>query len=186
MTKKENNLLKIMLLIMVLGLMLKGLPFAYQKYLDRKHDISALKDKKSALKALMSRAGFWQVEFDKSIQQQQQHEKELFTAKSNELVAAKVQSVIKKLAKQSGLRVESMRLAEFQQSGNWLLVSLSITIKANSTQLIQLLKKIKVNKQKLLIKEISIRSYRKLLNGSITLVAFSKSESLAPTIKEAE
>ena len=186
MTKKETNLLKIMLLIMLSGVMLKGLPFAYQKYLDRKQDISALKDKRTSLKALMSRNAFWQVEFNKSIEQQKQLEKELFTAKSNELVAAKVQSVIKKLAKQSGLRVESMRLAEFQQSGQWLLVSLSITIKANSTQLIKLLNKIKANKQKLFIKDISVRSYRKLLNGSITLVAFSKSKSPAGTIEEGE
>jgi hypothetical protein len=175
MTVKEKNLLKIMLAIVVLGFMFKGVPFAYETYQQRKSDIKTVKDKKQRLKHLISQKDYWQVEHDNTLKQKALLEKELFTANSNELVAAKVQAVIKELARQSDVRVESMLLAEFQQSADWLLVSLSITIKANANNVINLLHKIGANKQKLLIKEISFRSYNNVLNGTITLVGFSHS-----------
>ncbi|MFK5894186.1 MAG: type II secretion system protein GspM [Pseudomonadota bacterium] len=192
MTAKEKKLLKIMLLIVTLGIMFKGIPFAYESYQQRKNDIKELKDKKQRLKNLIDQVGTWKIAYDQSLKQKKLLEKELFTASSNELVAAKVQLVIKNLARQSNVRVESMHLAEFQESDNWLLVSLSVTIKADAANVIKLLNKIRANKQKLLIKEISIRSYlnnlrnsqRNTLNGSITLVGFSKSITQQSAEKE--
>ena len=185
MTEKEKKLLKVMLLIVVLGFLFKGGPFVYEKYIDRKADIANLEDKKDRLKALLKRRDFWHGEFNKTVKQQISIEKQLFTAPSNELVAAKVQAVIKKLAKLSGVRVESMRLAEFQQSENWLLVNLSVTIKAGSAKVINFLGKIQSNEKKLLIKDMSIRSYRNSLNGTITVVGFSQSIPVLP-VKEAD
>jgi hypothetical protein len=185
MTEKEKKLLKVMLLIVVLGFLFKGGPFVYQKYMDRQDDIANLVDKKVRLKALLKRRDFWYGEFNKSVKQQAIIEKELFTATSNELVAAKVQSVIKKLAKSSGVRVDSMRLAEFQQSEAWLLVNLSVTIKAGSAEVINFLGKIQANEKKLFIKDMSLRSYRNSMNGTITIVGFSKSIPVLPA-KEGE
>jgi len=178
MTVKEKNLLKIMLLIVILGVLFKGIPFAYEMYQQRKSDIKILKDKKQRLKHLIRKADYWKAEHDKTLKQKTLLEKELFTASSNELVAAKLQSVIKGLARQSVVRVDSMRLAEFQRSGDWLLVSLSISIKAKAGNIVQLLHKIRTNKKKLLIKEINVRSFNNTLNGSITLVGFSHSNAI--------
>jgi predicted metal-dependent hydrolase len=184
MTNKETKLLKIMLLIVGLGVMFKGIPFAYETYQQRKTDVKILKDKKQRLKVLIGEEDSWKIGYENSIKQTALLEKQLFTASSNELVAAKVQSLIKNLAKQSSVRVESMQLAEFQESDDWLLVSLSVIIKADAENVINLLNKIRANKQKLLIKEISLRSYRNSLtggyrgtslSGTITLVSFSKS-----------
>ena len=184
MTNKETKLLKIMLLIVGLGVLFKGIPFAYETYQQRKIDVKILKDKKQRLKVLIGEEDSWKIGYENSIKQTALLEKQLFTAGSNELVAAKVQSLIKKLAKQSSVRVESMQLAEFQESDDWLLVSLSVIVKADAENVINLLNKIRANKQKLLIKEISIRSYRNSLtggyygtslSGTITLVSFSKS-----------
>ncbi len=175
MIKKEKLLLKILLFIVLLGVIFKGIPFAYETYQQRKNDINVLKDKKQKLKFLIKQMPTWKIEYDNAVKQKALLEKELFAASSNELVAAKVQSVIKNLAKQSSVRVESMHLAEFQESNNWLLVSLSVTIKADTANIMDLLHKIRANKQKLLIKEVNIRTFRKTLSGTITLVGFSKS-----------
>ncbi|MFK5985574.1 MAG: GspMb/PilO family protein [Pseudomonadota bacterium] len=193
MTVKEKKLINIMLLIVFLGIMFKGAPFAYTMYQQGKNDIIDFKDKRERIRQLMFRQEFWQAEYDKSLKQNEILSKELFTANSNELVAAKVQSVIKNLAKQSGVRIDSMHLAEFRQSGEWLLVSLSISINAQSSNLVDLLQKLKSNQQKLLIKGVRLRSYsnslngalRKSLNGTITVVGFSRSTTTSSDEKEA-
>jgi len=184
MTTKEKNLFKIMLLIIVVGTLFKGVPFAYEMYQQRKNDIKTLKDKKQRLKHLIRKKDYWQAEHNKIVKQKTVLEKQLFTASSNELVAAKVQSVIKDLAKKSDVRVNSMRLAEFQHSADWLLVSLSLTIKANANNVVSFIHKIKTNNKKLLIKKISVNSYKNLLNGTITLIGFSRSVEKAQDTKD--
>ncbi len=163
-----------MLFIVALGVIFKGAPFAYDFYQQGKADIVDFKDKRERLKQLILRKDFWQLEYNKSLKQKSVWNKELFSAKSNELVAAKVQSMIKQMAKQTGVNVESMRLAEFQQSNDWLLVSLSVTIRAKSDNVMNFITRVRSNQQKLLIKSMSIRSNRNTLSGTITMVGFSK------------
>jgi len=193
MTVKEKKLINIMLFIIALGIIFKGAPLAYTFYQQGRSDVVDFKDKRERLQRLIKRQDFWQSEYDKSLKQTAALNKELFNANSNELVAAKVQSVIKNLAKQSGVRIDSMHLAEFRQSGEWLLVSLSLSINAQSSNLINLLNKIKSNKQKILIKGVSLRTYtnsisgklRGSLTGTITVVGFSHSNSSRTSLKEA-
>jgi len=192
MTVKEKKLINIMLFIIALGIIFKGAPFAYSIYQQGRIDVVNFKDKRERLINLIKRQDFWQSEYNKSLKQVAVLNKELFIANSNELVAAKVQSVIKNLAKQSGVRVDSMHLAEFRQSGEWLLVSLSLSINAQSNSLVNLLNKIKSNKQTILIKGVSLRSYsnsskgamRKSLTGTITVVGFSRTNPTSSTAKE--
>jgi hypothetical protein len=175
MTVKEKKLINIMLFIVLLGLIFKGAPFAYSIYQQGRSDVVNFKDKRERLIRLINRKDFWQSEYNKSLEQEADLNKELFIAKSNELVAAKVQSVIKTLAKESGVRIDSMHLAEFRQSGKWLLVSLSLSINSKSNNLINLLNKIKSNNKTLLIKGVSFRHYSDSLIGTITVVGFSRS-----------
>jgi len=174
MTAKEKKLIIIFTAIALLGILFKGIPFAYQQYQQGKLDILDLKDKKYKVNRLIGRKIFWKQEYDKSIQQQNSLKQKLFIAKSNELVAAKVQLVIKRLAKQSGVNIESIGLAEFKQSNTWLLVSLTINVRANANNVIVFFNKLKINKQKILIEKMSIYSNRNTLNGSITIIGFSK------------
>ena len=174
MTVKENKLIYIFAAIAALGFLFKGVPYAYKQHQQGRMDVVDLKKKKDQVHSLMRRKVFWQQEYDKSITQQNILKQQLFIAKSNELVAAKVQSVIKLLAKQSGVKIESVRLAEFQQSEHWLLVSLSVNVRANTNKIVSFLNKLKTNKQKLLIEKMSVNSNRNILNGTITIVGFSK------------
>ena len=183
MTVKEKKLINIMLFIVLMGLLFKGAPFAYSIYQQGRTDVVNFKDKRERLIRLINRKDYWQSEYNKSLEQEAALNKELFIANSNELVAAKVQSVIKNLAKQSGVRIDSMHLAEFRQSGEWLLVSLSLSINTQSNNLINLLNKMKSNKQTLLIKGVSLRHYSESLIGTITVVGFSRSMGSNSVVK---
>lgn len=170
MTSKEKKLLLIFLLLLAVGVIAKGIPFVYQQYQQRKQAISLTQQKIARLQALIKKQIFWQQEYDKAIKQQQFHQSRLFHGGSNELVAARIQSQIKELAKQAGIQIESIRQAEFQQAENWLLISLSVNFKAASDNFIRFLTLLKKHPKKISVKSLAIRSYRNQINGSFTLV----------------
>lgn len=175
MTTKEKKLIGMLFALAGLGFMFKGAPYAYNSYQQGREDVVNLKVKKNRLTRLLGKENYWKGELNKKLEQEKELKKQYFTAKSNELVAAKIQSIIKQIAKSSGVNIESIRLAEFQQSGEWLLVSLSVNVRGNSASVMGFLAKLQSNQQKLFIKEMSLHSNRNLLSGSVTLVGFSQS-----------
>ncbi len=180
MTAKEKKLIYIFLLILLLGGLFKGIPALYQKYQQRKEDIALLQTKIERLKALKRKQLFWQQEYERLNSLQQNLQQQLFSASSNELVAARIQAKIKALAKKAGVRIDSIRQAEFQQTQQWLLVSLTVNFKTPVANFEKFLQQIEASTQKLWFKGVNIRSYRNSINGSLTLVGMSKVAEVEP------
>ncbi|MCK5539263.1 MAG: hypothetical protein KAI79_20745 [Bacteroidales bacterium] len=96
--------------------------------------------------------------------------------KSPELIAAHIQGVLKNLAQESNIKVDSMSLPDKKYSESWLLITQTMSFKASSDKLINMLELIEKSKPTLIVKEIQIRSYRKTLNCTLKIVSFSHTE----------
>lgn len=174
MTVKEKKLLWAFLAILVIGIIVQGIPFAIKTYNAGIDDVEELKQKRSRLKRLLAREDYWRVEFDQNNKQKQQLSKKLFVGKSPELVAARVQGTLKALAKKSGIKVDSISLPDLKHSEDWLLVTQTMSFKAPSDKLMKVLELIKKSEPSLVVIEVQVRSYRKILNCTLKVVAFSR------------
>lgn len=174
MKPKEKKLLYVFLAILVLGVVLQGIPFAIKYYNSSVEDIQDLKDKRSRLKKLLARSDYWKIEYEKNNQKEHNLKLLLYVGGSPDLMAGRIQGKLKKLTKISGIKVDSMSLPDLKQVDDWLLISQSMTFKATSESLMELLQLIGNAKPKLIVTDLKVRSYRKVLNCTVKVVGFSR------------
>ncbi|MCU7940290.1 MAG: type II secretion system protein M [gamma proteobacterium symbiont of Bathyaustriella thionipta] len=175
MIKNEKKLLWIFLAILAIGIIVQGIPFAAKSYQSGIAAIEESKEKINRLKKLQDREEYWQAEFNKINEQEQQLLKQLFVGHSAELIAARVQEKIKVLARQSGIKVDSMNLPDLKQTNKWLLISQTMTFKASTDKLMKLLKMIKQSKSTLIVTDVKMNAFRDTLNCTIKVVGFAHS-----------
>ncbi len=174
MTAKEKKLLGLFLAILVIGMVVQGIPFAIKTYQAGISDVDELKQKKSRLKKLLAREQYWRVEFDKTNKQKQQLITRMFDGNSPELVAGRVQGRLKALARKSGIKVDSMSLPDLKYSDDWLLVTQTMSFKAPSEKLMTVLALIKKSQPDLVVIDVQVKSYRKILNCTLKVVGFRR------------
>lgn len=177
MNQKEKKLLFVFLIVLLIGFIAKGIPFALKSYTSGIESVENLKDKRKRLKKLLARSDYWKAEFTKTQKKEQQLEKLLYVGQSPDLMAGRVQSTLKTLTKNSQIKVNSMSLPDLKQYDDWLLITQSMTFKTNSNSLMKLLKLIKKAKPQLIVTDLQIRSQRTTLNCTVKLVAFSRLKS---------
>ena len=68
-----------------------------------------------------------------------------------------------------------MSLADLNQTGDWLLISQTMTFKAPTKNLMDLMKMIKQSKPTLIMTDVQMRAFRKMLSCTITVIGFSHS-----------
>lgn len=174
MNLKEKKLLYVFLTILVIGIVVQGIPFAIKAYNSSNEEIQELKEKRSRLKKLLVREDYWQIEYEKNNKKVQKLTSLLYAGGSPDLMAGRVQAKLKKLTKISDIKVDSMSLPDLKQVDNWLLISQSMSFKASAKSLMQLLQLIGNAKPKLIVTDLKVRSYRKILNCTIKVVGFSR------------
>jgi len=175
MTKKEKKLLWIFLVILAVGVIARGIPFVTQSYQSGIAAVEESKEKINRLKKLQAREVYWQTEFKKISKDEKQLLTQLFAGHSPELIAARVQEKLKTLARKSGIKVDSMSLPDLNQSDDWLLISQTMTFKAPTSNLMELMTMIKKSKPTLIVTDVQMRAFRKMLSCTIRVVGFSHS-----------
>lgn len=174
MTKKESKMLYFLMAMVFLTLLVKGTPIAVNYYETGLSNIELLIKKTEQLDKILSRNKYWKKEYSKIKSAEEKKLIQLFSAKSRELVAAKLQTLLKKLARESGTNIESTLLPEFKKNEQWLIITQNISIKGNSKNIFNFLKTIESNQKKLIINHINLRSNHQQLRGSLTIVSFSR------------
>ncbi|MCK5647510.1 MAG: hypothetical protein KAI22_01410 [Gammaproteobacteria bacterium] len=175
MTKKEKKLLWIFLAILAIGVIARGIPLVTQAYQSGIAAVEESKEKINRLKKLQAREAYWRTEFNKISKDEKQLSAQLFSGNSPELIAARVQERLKTLARQSGVKVDSMSLPDLNQSDDWLLISQTMTFKAPTKNLMELMKMIKKSKPTLIMTDVQMRAFRDMLSCTIKVVGFSHS-----------
>ncbi len=173
MSDKEKRLLMILLALSVITLVIKAMPFLFDYYDEKNNSIKQLVKKTAHLEQLMQNEESWKNQFLIIKKEKNSKVKALFSAKSKELIAAKIQTHLKKTAKKSGVQIESSRIPEFLINDFWLLTSQNISIKGESKKIYDFLKQIENDDKRLMIKTVKLRANRNSLRGTLTIAAFS-------------
>lgn len=176
MTKSEKLLSKLALLIFIFGVIPFFLyPITTDFYNNYWQSIEKLQQNIQRYQKLAQRAEFWQQENQRAKFEQQQIESSLLSGKNRQLVGAKMQSIIKKLAKQTHITLKSIQPPDTSfYTEQWLLVIQSIQFEANSTALLKFLNALERHRFNLQIISLEIRRYSNKLSGSIKIIGFSR------------
>jgi hypothetical protein len=124
---------------------------------------------------LAERADFWQTENRRAKFEQQRIERSLLSGKNRQLIGARMQSIIKRLAKKTGITFKSLQPPDTSFSTDkWLLVIQSIQFEANSTALINFLSVLEGHRINLQVISLEIHRYSNKLSGTIKITGFSR------------
>jgi hypothetical protein len=176
MTKKEKKLVLVFLVILGVGMIAQGIPFAIKYHQAGVDKIDEIRLKRSRLKKLYENQLYWVTEYKKNSNKEKKLKKQLFEGYSPELIAGRVQGRLKTLARQNGIKVDSMSLADFKQVDNWLLITQTMSFKSSSKNVVKLLESIKRSVPTLIVNDVQIRAYRKTLNCTLKVVGFSRTD----------
>lgn len=174
MNTQEKNLLRIFMVMVMAVLVVRVLPAFFDLYQKEKTELADLHDKRKRLERLLERADFWQAKYQQSKQQEKTFQNSLFTGETQELVSARVQSVLKNIIRETQIKEESMSLPEFFKANGWLLVKQTMTFKTDPNALMNFLSNLKKVQPELHVISLSINANRDLLSGTITVAGLSR------------
>ncbi len=176
MTTKERRLLRIALVIFI-GYMLpfQLIPAAYKIYDDYQASIEDLRHQIGREIELGKRAEYWQTENQRVRQEREQIEDSLLVGDTRELVGARMQSLVRKLAQKAGITFKTLEPPDTTfTTGEWVLVIQSMQFEATSSTLMIFLQSLDNAKEDLKIVSLNVRSYRDRLSGTIKITGFSR------------
>jgi len=124
---------------------------------------------------LAKRAAYWKTKNKEVKLIRDTLEARLLPGNDRELVGAKMQGLIKQLAKQAGIKFKSLEPPDTSYStGEWVLVIQSMRFEASSETLMNFLKMMNNNNVKLEVISLNVRAYRRKLTGVIKIIGFSR------------
>ena len=178
MKQREKRLLRIALIIFI-GYVLpfKVYPIALNFYQDQMQTFEDLHREIDRSQRLFEKTQYWREQHAATVQERDQ----VFTSLlgyneenlTQELIGGRIQGLLKKLARNSNIVFKSHNLPEYQRTGDWLLITQTMQFEASSKTLIDFLKALQNAKEKLIVTNLSIRSTRNKLVGTIKISAFS-------------
>ncbi len=175
MTKKEKRLLYVALAIFFAYMLpFELLPLAVEHYRKTRDHIQQLQANIERYQRLEQQTQIWRERHQEVLTQQEQVNAGLLQGSTRDLVAARLQTLLKEAAQRNKLQVQSLDLPEFVAAGDWLLVTQNIRFQAESTELLNFLRTLQENPTFLPIITLDVRGYRgERLSGSIKITGFS-------------
>jgi hypothetical protein len=116
----------------------------------------------------------WQAKHSEALAQQALVEEGVLQGSTRDLVAARLQSILKTHAQTVGIQVKALDVPEFVTSRDWLLVTQTLHFQANSQGALDFLQALKADKAFLQVVDLDLRTYAtNQLNGRLKVTGFS-------------
>jgi len=174
MTKKEQKLLTIFMALLAVGVLFKGIPYAMDVYREGVEDVDFIKKQRRALKQLSAQKETWEQEFKNYKKHEKTLMKQVYQGGSKEVLAAKLREQLRGLARKNQVEVNSMDLPDYLSNDDWLLIMQVMSFKATEQNMVNMIASINNHQPTLKIIDLSLRSYRNKLNGTIKVVGFNR------------
>ncbi len=179
MSTKERQLLLIFAVLTVLVLLVNVFPALYKQYQQEQEELAQMHLRLEAYRKLLGTDAQWQEKLNQAQKRKQIAEQGLFSGETREIIDARMQSQVKKLAQEAGVKIESIGLAEYTHTNEWLMVNKRIRFSAKTAQLVKLLTLLQKAKPKLTVIGLDVRVNRKILRGTFKVVGFSRLKEAA-------
>lgn len=128
------------------------------------------------LQRLQAQVEQWQSEHRNALRLQEEINNGLLSGTTRELVGGQLHSILNALAAQTKIKVTSVDLTEFAETGDWLLVTKALKFEASSRSLLNFINAIQGDPARLYVVNLDVRVVRKdRVNGEIKVTGFSPS-----------
>jgi len=174
MTASEKRLLKMAGTIFILFAAFYLLPQTWQLGKGQWESIERLELDIERLKSLDEDTQFWIDTHQQVTTERERIDKALLQGDTRELVGARMQGTLRRIATRTQLRILSMEIPEFNRSNEWVLVTLGIRFQSEAASLMEFLQAIEKAEQELVVAKLEVRTNRNQLNGTVQITGFSR------------
>lgn len=180
MTKREKNILFAALAVGVVFAATQVWPTVRAIYSARSSFIEQTRTDIAREERLIADATQWLERRQQTELRLQSLGQELFEGDSVPLISANIQRVVRDYANQTGVSITSTKLAESMETDGWVLVVQEISIQTNNQRnVMTLLQRLEESIPRLGVTTFAVRRNRNLYTGTITVVGFSRMETVA-------
>jgi hypothetical protein len=147
---------------------LKSWVVSYQQSLDQD------KNKIIKLQRLQANAAEWKIEHTDALRLKEEIENGLLIGSTRELIGGQLHNILSALASLTKIKVKSLDLTEFAETGEWLLVTKSMKFESSSQSLINFIRSIQSDPAQLHVVSLDLRVLRtNHLTGELKVTGFS-------------
>lgn len=175
LTQRERLIVGLALLVAVVFALTRGLPLLVAAYDTRADSIDSVELDIERERRLLDSADLWRDRRAATTETLSTAEAGLFRGATAAVIEASIQRRLTQHAARAGLTVNSTRLAERQQSGDWMLVSQEMSFRTDdAAATVSFLRFVDESVPKLKVSGFTLDRSRSQFSGSITVVGFAK------------
>lgn len=178
MTSREKRILRYLAIPLGFILLLTLIPKVSNYYHNHRQSIDDLRNQIGRYEMLGKRMEYWQAESQRASQERDKINLSILPGNTRELAIAKMQGLVRELAKNTGITFKSLNPPDTYSTGEWMLVIQSMQFEASGSTLEKFLKAVMNNLVKLEVISLDVRSNKKKLSCTVEIIGFSRVQPL--------
>lgn len=180
---REKNILVLAGLVAVTFILTNLSPRVGAFYNERQENIENVRLEMTREQRLIEETETWQERRTSVEENQAELERQLFAGNTIPVVEASIQRELSQRARDSGITVNSTRLAESIATDSWLMISQEMSFRTSDAgNTVVFLQKLKESEPRLRVTEFNVNRSRNQYNGSITVVGFARSADISTQV----
>ena len=174
-SKREQNILLLAALVAVMFLLTRIGPAVQGLYQEREAEIENVLLAITREERLIEDSLAWRERRINVQVAQAEIEAQIFSGDTIPLIEASIQRDLSQHARESGVTVNSTRLAERLEADDWLLISQEMSFRTDDAgNTMAFLERLETASPRLRVKDFSLTRSRNQYSGSITVVGFAR------------
>ena len=176
LSTRERLILLLAAVVAVVFILTRGVPIANRVYAERAASVESVQLDIERELRLQRSAELWSSRRTETERALANAEAGLFSGSTNAIVEASIQQILSQHAASAGIEVNSTRLAETLEQGEWTLVSQEMSFRtSDAAATVDFLSLIEQSIPRLEVTEFSLDRSRNQFSGAITVVGFARS-----------
>lgn len=177
-SSREGNILLLAAVVALMFMATRVVPAVGNIYDGRKADIDDVLLAIEREERLIENSLAWRERRIDAEVQQAQIETQIFSGDTIPLIEANIQRELSQHARDSGLSVNSTRLAESVEANNWLMISQEMSFRTvDASNTVTFLRQLENSQPRLRVRDFSLNRSRNQYSGSITVVGFAQNST---------
>ncbi len=183
--KREKIIVYIAVIVAVIFVATTIFPSVQKTYRERQGNIEEVLLEIDREQRLIENTLNWRERRVEVEQRAVELEQEIFSGDTIPLVEADIQRALSQYARESGILINSTRLAERLQTESWLMISQEMSFRTpDASNTVGFLERLENSMPRLSVRDFSINRTRAQYTGSITVVGFARSEGLVTEVAD--
>ncbi len=176
LSTRERLILLLAAVVAVVFVFTRGVPIVTRVYAERTTSVESVQLDIERELRLQRSAELWSSRRTETERALANAEAGLFGGSTNAIVEASIQQILSQHAASAGIEVNSTRLAETLEQGEWTLVSQEMSFRtSDAAATVDFLSLIEQSIPRLEVTEFSLDRSRNQFSGAITVVGFARS-----------